>query len=63
MMHSACADQADSQPCQGRQVHHLRLRLSPADGHQLSRPPGEQREVLLRRTQRLAEPHRSPDAP
>ena len=40
-----CADQADSQPCQGRQVHHLRLRLSPANGHQQSRPPGEQREI------------------
>jgi hypothetical protein len=39
MMHSACADQSDGQPCQGKQVHHLRLRLSPTDGHQLTRHP------------------------
>ena len=31
--------------------------------HQLPRPPGEQRKVLLRRAQRLPEPHRQADAP
>lgn len=31
--------------------------------HQLPRPPGEQRKVLLRRAQRLSEPHRQADAP
>lgn len=31
--------------------------------HQLPRPPGEQRKVLLRRAQRLTEPHRQADAP
>jgi len=58
-----CADQADCQPCEGRQVHHLRLRLSASDGYQLPRSSGEQREVLLRWPQRLSEPYRSLDAP
>ena len=43
------ADQADCQPCKGRQVHYLRLRLSASDGYQLHRPSGEQREVLHNR--------------
>ena len=44
-----CAYKADCQPCQGRKVHYLRLRLSASDGYQLPRPSGEQREVLHNR--------------